>query len=255
MTDLALYRAVEAYSGAVLTLFRDDEDGLLRAEVRIRAKVSTVFRSTVNGVDSPLIELLSGDIVRVAIPAAFETMPLSQLRIVCYADASLDQAETNSLPATIGFGVRVGLHSPEMAALQSAVRSLMMSMGSDIWNPSRGGGLRQLKGLLIDPNDTSRLVQLVQIAVDRYNSNVGSGRTTKRKATTYRVTRMEVQSVRAMTAAQAEVEFLSTSYSQEARVASSLSSDPSDVIIAASIVHDLQGPSGKITRVSSAVAV
>lgn len=255
MTDLALYRAVDAYSGRVLALFRDDSDGLLRAEVRIKANVSTVFRSTVNGVDSPLTELLSKDIVRVAIPTAFESLPLSQLKILCYADASLDQAETNSLPATIGFGVRVGKHNPEMAALQKAVRSLMMSMGADIWDPSRGGGLRQLKGLLIDPNDTSRLVQLVQIAVDRYNSNVGNGRTTRRKASPYQVTRMEVQSVRAMTVAQAEVEFLSKTYSEEAQLVSSISNDPSEVVIAASIVHDLRGPSGSITRVSSAVAV
>jgi hypothetical protein len=66
---------------------------------------------------------------------------------------------------------------------------------------------------------------------------------------------MEVQSVRAMTVAQAEVEFVSKAYAEEAQLISSLGSDPSEVVIAASIVHDLRGPSGSITRVSSAVAV
>jgi len=255
MTDLALYRAVEGYTGAILTVFRDDEDGYLRAEIRLKANVSTVYRATVNGVDSPVVELLSDTVVRAAIPVQMETLTLSQLRIVCYADAGLDQTENAALPATIGFGLRVGMHNPEMQALQRAVRSLMMSTGSDIWEPARGGGLRQLKGLLIDPSNTARLVQLVQIAVDRYNSNVTQSRSSKRKASSHLVTRMEVLSVRAMTAAQAEYEYLAKDAPEEVELINSLSADPNEVVIAASIMHDLRGPTGKITRVSSAVAV
>jgi hypothetical protein len=255
MTDLALYRAVEAYTGSILTLFRDEEDGLLRAEVRLKAEVSTVYRATINGTDSPKIELLSNTVLRVAIPAAFESLPLSQLRVVCYADASLSQTEKTALPATIGFGLRVTMHNAEMQALQRAVRSLMMSMGSDIWEPNRGGGLRQLKGLLIDPSNTARLVQLVQIAVDRYNSNASTRRSTKKRASQYQVTRMEVLSVRAMTAAQAEYEYLTKAPSEEVELINSISADPNEVVIAASIMHDLRGPTGSITRVSSAVAV
>jgi len=255
VSDIALYRAVEGYATRVGGLFRDDIDGFLRAEAHLPQNVSTIYRATVNGRLSPAVEMLSNRVALVAIPPELEILTRGEIEVVCFADATLEQTEKAALPATVGFGLRVTEYDGEMQALQTAVRSLMMSAGTDVWDPSRGGGLRNLKGVLVDANDMTRIVRRVQIAVDRYNANVGTRRTRtpRRRPAKYQVVRMETLSVRALSHRDVEQRFLNkAAYSGGESLTAG---DPNDVVISVSIGHDLRGPKGRVRRISSAMAV
>lgn len=256
--DLACYRAVEPVTGRVLGIVSAEANadyGLPAVEIALKTPVATVVRATVNGTDSSVVELVGKQRVLVTVPEVVAQLDPRYWVVRVYAEVDYESLSDVPSPTSIGFGARVTTVAGPMEALQRAVRALLMDPGSDVYNRNRGGGLRRLKGLLLNPSDMSPVARDVQIAVDAYNRTVAATRL-RMRADSWHVTRIEMLSIRALTPAQASAEFASTrdrGVATDDSIAGSAA--PTDMILAISFGHDMRGPQGARIRSSSAIAL
>lgn len=255
MTDVAIYRSVEPVGGRIISDYVSGGTRFL--EVRLDRAVDSVLRAEVNRVASPAVELFSPSLVGIAVPVQYEGVRSAQLAVVISAESAVSLRTTGVIPTSPGIGSRVEIIDAEAQALQSAVRALMMSPGTDVDEPLRGGGLRNLAGQLVNADDTSRLVRVAHTAVQRYNAYAAALNRRSRRgrlASGYRVVRVELLSLRVYTRAEAQQRLgIRTAATTSGFTASNY--DPNDAVIAVSLGHDLRSPRGTTSRVSSAVAV
>lgn len=254
MTDLAVYRTIQPVGGRVVQEYVTDYRYLV---VRLDRRVDTVVSATINRIPSQAVELLSSDLVAIAVPERYVDVRPAALSVVIQAEAAISLLSSGTVPTSIGVGPRVELIDGAAQALQNAVRTLMMSPGTDVDDPLRGGGLRNLSGQLVSRDSTTELVRIVQTATQRFNAyTAASSRkgTRGRVASGFRVIRVETLSVRVFSRAEAQRSLgILTAGTTDALSASNY--DPNDAAIAVSLGHDLRSPRGRLSRVSSAVVV
>lgn len=262
MTDIALYRTVESVSGRIEKLFPAEEDGLRRVEILLDRPVSTVLKVEVNRRASPEVIQYGERRITAAIPLELSNLALDLLAFSVVVEISFDQINQTPVPSLVGIGLRPSTIDRESQALQTAVRSLLMSPGSDSWDRSRGGGLRQLRNVLVSEDDLSRVTRVIQVALDRYNSQAskltsfGRSRVSSvRRPPTHRVTNIELQFVKFMQREQAErtLGLLTGVATNQSVLRENV--DPTDRVIAISLLVTLRGPRGETTDVSTAVSI
>lgn len=258
--DIALYRASEAIGGRVDRMIGRDSEGRLLVELVLQRNVTVILSVTVNGIPSPSIEIYGERRVLVTVPLQLAQVALRNLLFVVIAEVDFELINETPVPTTIGIGLRPSTFSGPSEALQTAVRSLYMDPGSDIWNRERGGGLRSLRNQLVGRNDESRFAQIVQVAIDRYNANVSKLRTFGRSRTSvtrtltqYRVSRIQLQSVRILSYArtQAEYGYLPAIGSTKQDVFRDVDSDAPVIVV--NLLMTVQGPQGTVEQVSSSL--
>lgn len=262
MTDIALYRASESVGGYIDRALPPDELGRISVSLVLDRPVDVVLMVTVNGLPSPSIEIYGERKVIAKVPQQLVYADPSELVFVVIAEVSFELINETPVPTSIGIGLKPSLINNEAEALQTAVRSLYMDPGTDIWNPSRGGGLRSLRSQLVGRGDEARLAQIVNVAIDRYNATAGRLRSFGRSRTSvrrtvnrYRVARMQLQSLRILTQASAQAQLGSTPAIGSTREDIFRNVDPSDPVIVTSILMFLQGPEGSTEQVSSSLTV
>lgn len=261
--DVALYRASEAVGGRVERVIGVDPiDGLKRVEILLDRPVSVILKVEVNRRASPEIVQYGAKRVTVAVPSEISGLALHLLVFVVFAEISFDQINQTPVPTSIGIGLRPATIDKESQALQTAVRTLLMRPGTDIWSPERGGNLRALRSQLVSGDDTTRLTRIVQVALDRYNSSAARlsspGRTrtsAPRKMATHRVSRITLQFVHLLTRERAErvLGLLTTASTSTSVLRDNL--DASDKVIAVSMLMTLQGPRGASASASTAISI
>lgn len=257
--DLALYRAVERIGGVVISV-RPTDEGDPSLVIRMDRPANTVLKVDVNRRLSPRVTLFGDRVMEVVIPEDIRGLDPRSLVVRIFAEVTYDRIGSTAVPSSIGIGLRPTTVDGELQALQTAIRSLRMSPGSDIWDYARGGGLLEESNTLYSREDTQRIARRFQVAVQRYNEQAakifGIGRTrstVRRRIPTHRVTRMEVQAVKVLVREDVEnrlgiVDGVGFSVGQ---IRSALQS--SELVIAASILTSLRGPNGSTSRVSTAL--
>lgn len=192
MSDLALYRSVASIPGSLAARFVDDGDEWL--EISLDRPVETVLGVTANGSNLSDILIVGKQRLRAKVPPPVRSIPNISLRIHVAAEIPFEQWGTLQIPSIIGIGPRPAISSDVLTALQSALRSLLMSPGSDYDHPSRGGGaLRLIRDTMAD---LPELTRKLTIAVDKTNAYLTRART--RGVTS--VSRIELRDVRKISA-------------------------------------------------------
>ena len=263
MSDIAAYRAAEVVGGELVNLMMDGGD--VMAEVLLDYAVDSVIRARVNLIPSTRVEMVSGRRILVKVPTQLERYPASGLLMQVLAEVSYARFGESPVPVAIGMGSRLATIDAEAQALQTALRSLMMRPGSDFWDFSRGRDLLNLPGTLVSVSDITLASRKVQVAVDRYNSNLTQAAQSRvrpyqyavatRKAPTHRVVKIEAQSVRVMTRIEAEQQYLKPSAIVSSDVAPGSSGDANETMIVLNLVHLVQGPNSSAKPVASSITV
>ena len=200
--DIALFQAIAPVPGTLRRILPAGE-GRFQLILDLDRKVDAIFRAEVGGREVELIELHGPTQVSLytqRIPGG----DVRGLQISLYSVADLGNPGPRPIPGFFGLGPRPGRAGGAALAIQTAVRTLRMGPGTDLWNPERGGGLVNLQASQrADPSGAARVVAL---AVDRFNSYAAANPSPS--AGGYRVSSMEVQRVQLMDARDADAALL-----------------------------------------------
>ena len=246
MTDISVYRPVAPVGGALESRYRENGEEFL--QVLLDRDTDSVVMASVNDIPSPEILMIGIRRVACRIPASIKDLPTISLRVSVLAEVSLDDLTEVPVPAVIGLGPRPTVGDEVHTAMQSAVRTLLMSPGSDYDHPERGGGL-----LLVQDgrfSDLASATRVVTVAVDRTNSYLARSRSA---SGTTRVLRMELQNIRMIPRVLFEAQAAFRQYA--AATVERLSRDTSsERVLAISLRMKVRLPNGQISDFSSSVA-
>lgn len=238
MADLSILRAAQLVGYRLVALCPED-DGTVRAELKLDFPVDAVLRAKVNGVLSDEVDLLGADSVLVALPPRMRSLAADELTFEVLVEGSVSTLSGGVTPGSYGIGLRPRQVEGLDEAVQYAVRSLMMKPGADVWSPARGGGLLSLRQKTLAASELADVASKVGVMVSRTNATLST-----RKATGgWRVVRISVREIRYLTAAEAT-----------SRYGGTFPSGWAQPILAVTLVHHVQGP-GETLDVASAVSL
>ncbi|MBU0630991.1 MAG: hypothetical protein KKC80_08820 [Candidatus Margulisbacteria bacterium] len=114
-------------------------------------RMDLTTRVEVNGVDMPDFAAVDPDRLIVTLPARMR----SRVQSVAVLSNALDPG--GSSKAYYDLGLRPVVTEGKYRVLQRFIKKLLTSPGSNVWNKSDGGGLRQLMVTNIDPRNASAI--------------------------------------------------------------------------------------------------
>lgn len=197
--DIALFRAAAPVPGQVVRARApEDEESGPSLELLLDRPVRSVVRAVINDRDAKRVELHGEREVVITLPSSFARVPLSALSVSILAEQELRDLEGRTVPGFFGVGSSLSMTEGPSEAIQRAIRELMMSPGTDTWNRTRGAGLIAVRSYPLATEQ--ELSRMVATSVSRFNTSRQQARAGR---ASYRVTRMEVQSVRRITAIEA----------------------------------------------------
>lgn len=190
--DIALYRAVSPVTGEVRRVLppTTPEEGPT-LHVWLDVPVQSVLRAEVNQHPVAGVELYGEQEVLLILPPRLRSASLPSLELAIFAEIDFKELEGRTVPGMIGIGRKPAAIDGPAEAVQRAIRELMMSPGTDSWNPERGGGLITLRKYTFA--GIGEISRLVSVAVDRFNRG---GAAASRTRSSSRVSAISVRSVR-----------------------------------------------------------
>lgn len=207
MRDIAVYLPVAPVGGTISRIVQ--VGGARRILISLRDAVWSVLELKINGTRASEFEIESEKSIWVTVPASLQRVLDERLTVEVYAELKLGARDPRTIPTRFGFGPSPSRATERAEVLQAAIREMMRSPGSDYQNRDSGGGLRQLKSMLI--SDEASLTRMVVQCVDRFNAsrsrNAGRSR--------FRVTRARLISCRLLDEGTAEREAAVRSLGQD----------------------------------------